>query len=159
MSKIFIPSTPAKKTDIGTTEDDRRGRTWVVSTAACRGGGTRRIWKIQRTGDDFVLVDQAGTLSSSTVPVPEEVRMEITRQKKIKELLHQYNDAQERFVNGVVTAATNFSQLVVYAGATGGWIATKALSFGDRVHDCIPGPEVFEMVQIADLEGQNLDRV
>jgi hypothetical protein len=159
MSKNFKPSTTAKKTDVGTTEEDRLGRTWIVSTAVCRGGGTRRIWKLQRTGDDFVLVEEAGALSASTVPVPEEVQKEVARQQKRTELLDQYNEAQERVVNGAVTVGTSLSQVAVHAGAVGktigGWIATKALSFGDRVHGWMtaPQPEVFEMVQIADLEG------
>ena len=46
-NKTCRPETPAKELDIGTTQEDSSGRTWIVAEKGTRGGGKCKVWKLQ----------------------------------------------------------------------------------------------------------------
>ena len=100
MSKLFIPSTQAKDSELGTIETDRRGRTWVVTDVSCRGGGTRRIWKLQKSDDGFVLVEEGGALSTSCVEIPEEVQIATEKQRRRERLGKHLDTAKGHLATG-----------------------------------------------------------
>ena len=157
MSKFFVPSTQAKDTELGTTENDRRGRTWVVTDVKGRGGGKRRIWKLQQSADGFVLVEGGGALTTSCVAIPEEVVLATEKQRQRERLGEKLETVKELLAEGaivigegVVGAATQAQYL---GTRVGGWFSTAARQCGKKLSEWREPPaEQFELISLAELE-------
>jgi len=137
MSKYFVPSTQAKDTELGTTENDRRGRTWVVTDVSFRGGGKRRVWKLQQTAYGFVLVEDGGALTTCSVEISEEVLLATEKQRQRERLGKQLETVKELLGDGAVMIGGGMvvvaKQAHLLGTKVGGWMSSAREQYGRKM--------------------------
>ena len=118
---IFRPATPTQDLEIGSTEKDRRGRTWVVCRVETE-KGSRILWKMMKSDFGFVLVDteQIDEKRSQLIPTQ-------TSESTMKDV--------------AVTAGTGIKDVAVYLGPKVG-AATVAAGSGIKDVAVYLGPKI-----------------
>ena len=147
---MFIPKTPAKDAEIGTVEEERIVRTWVVGRVPCRGGASRKVWKIQTICDGFVMVVQEDTPLVHEIQIPEEIKNAIESQRQMTQMLEKYEITKTVVVDGAILVTSGMGHLVGKANdcglILGRWVNTMGVYLSDLMAE--PEPEEFEMVSL-----------